>query len=187
VPKSDRTIGWRREREGFTVFLTGLPGAGKTTIAVMLTEYLTMNGRPVTLLDGDIVRAHYSTELGFSKKHRDANIRRIGFAASEIVKHGGVSVCAAIAPYDQARKQVREMVENYGKFVLVYVSTPLAVCEQRDCKGLYARARAGLITQFTGISDPYEEPTDAEISIDTTSKTPEEGVSGIASFLSIEL
>ncbi len=164
-----------RSRQGFTVFFTGLSGAGKSTIAnVLRVRLLEMGGRPVTLLDGDIVRRHLSSELGFSKEHRDINIRRIGFVASEITKNGGIAICAPIAPYDAVRKEVRRMIEPLGGFVLVYVATPLPVCERRDRKGLYAKARAGLITGFTGIDDPYEPPDDADVVIDTTDVTPDE-------------
>jgi sulfate adenylyltransferase len=165
-----------RSQQGFTVFFTGLSGAGKSTIAkVLLTKLMEMGGRPITLLDGDIVRKNLSSELGFSKEHRDINIRRIGFVASEISKNGGIALCAPIAPYDATRKAIREMIETKrGGVVLVHVATPLEICEQRDRKGLYAKARAGLIEQFTGISDPYEEPEDAEIVLDTTTMTPEE-------------
>jgi sulfate adenylyltransferase len=166
-----------RHRQGFTVFFTGLSGAGKSTIAnALMIKLLEMGGRPVTLLDGDIVRKHLSSELGFSKEHRDINIRRSGFVASEITKNGGIAICAPIAPYDQTRKEVRQMIEAVGGFVLVYVATPLTVCEERDRKGLYARARAGLIPQFTGISDPYETPSDADVVLDTSELTPEEAV-----------
>ena len=133
-----------------------------------------MGGRPVTLLDGDLVRKHLSSELGFSKEHRDLNIQRIGFVAAEITKHGGIAICAPIAPYDGVRQIVRSGIQSGGGFILVHVSTPLEVCEQRDLKGLYAKARAGIIKEFTGISDPYEEPIDAELVIDTTDITPEE-------------
>jgi len=164
-----------RHRQGFAVFLTGLSGAGKSTIAnALMVKVLEMGGRPITLLDGDLVRKHLSSELGFSKEHRDINIRRIGFVASEITKNGGIAVCAPIAPYDSVRKEVRAMVEAGGGFILVHVATPLDVCEQRDRKGLYAKARAGIIKEFTGISDPYEEPTDADLVIDTTGVSPEE-------------
>ncbi len=164
-----------RHRQGFTVFLTGLSGAGKSTIAnALMVKLLEMGGRPVTLLDGDLVRKHLSSELGFSKEHRDINIRRIGFVASEITKNGGIAVCAPIAPYDAVRREVRSMVEAGGGFILVHVATPLDVCEERDRKGLYAKARAGIIKEFTGISDPYEEPTDAELVIDTSDLSPEE-------------
>ncbi len=164
-----------RHRQGFTVFFTGLSGAGKSTIAnVLRVKLLEMGGRPITLLDGDIVRKHLSSELGFSKEHRDINIRRIGFVASEITKNGGVAICAPIAPYDIVRKEVRAMIQPFGGFLLVHISTPLAICESRDRKGLYAKARAGLIQQFTGVNDPYEAPRDAEVVLDTTDLTPEE-------------
>ena len=141
---------------------------------MLLVKFLEMGGRPVTLLDGDLVRKHLSSELGFSKEHRDINIRRIGYVASEITKNGGIAVCAPIAPYDAVRKDVRSLVQPLGGFVLVHVATPLEVCEQRDRKGLYAKARAGIIKGFTGISDPYEEPDDADPAIDTTRLTAEE-------------
>ncbi len=164
-----------RHKQGFTVFFSGLSGAGKSTIAnVLMVKLLEMGGRPVTLLDGDIVRKNLSSELGFSKEHRDLNIRRIGFVASEITKNGGIAVCAPIAPYESVRRDVRQMIEPGGGFILVHVATPLEVCEGRDRKGLYAKARSGQIQQFTGISDPYEEPQDAEVVIDTTELTPEE-------------
>ncbi len=169
-----------RHHQGFTVFFTGLSGSGKSTIAnVLLVKFLEMGGRPVTLLDGDLVRKHLSSELGFSKEHRDINIRRIGFVASEITKNGGIAICAPIAPYDSIRKEVRAAVEGGGGFVLVHVETPLEVCEQRDRKGLYAKAREGIIQEFTGISDPYEAPEDAEVVIDTTDMTPEEAAQEI--------
>jgi sulfate adenylyltransferase len=164
-----------RKKQGFTVFFTGLSGSGKSTIAnALMVKLLEMGGRPVTLLDGDIVRKHLSSELGFSKEHRDLNIQRIGFVASEITKNGGIAICAPIAPYAAVRKEVREMIEPLGGYALIHVSTPLEVCEERDRKGLYAKARAGIIKEFTGISDPYEEPEDAELAIDTTGITPEE-------------
>jgi sulfate adenylyltransferase len=174
-----------RHRQGFTVFFTGLSGSGKSTIAnVLRVKFLEMGGRPVTLLDGDIVRKHLSSELGFSREHRDINIRRIGFVASEITKNGGIAICAPIAPYDAIRKEVRGMIQPHGGFILVHVSTPLEVCESRDRKGLYAKARAGLVKQFTGISDPYEPPADGEVVIDTTHLTPEEAAQEI--FLHLE-
>ncbi len=164
-----------RDRQGFTVFFTGLSGSGKSTIAnVLRVKLLEMGGRPVTLLDGDIVRKHLSSELGFSREHRDINIRRIGFVASEITKNGGIALCAPIAPYDQVRKEVRAMIEPHGGFILVHLSTSLEVCESRDRKGLYAKARAGLVKQFTGISDPYEIPGDADVVADTKEFSPEE-------------
>jgi sulfate adenylyltransferase len=162
-----------RAQQGFTVFCSGLPSAGKSTVAqVLMIRLLEIGGRPVTLLDGDIVRTHLSSELGFSRHDRDLNITRIGFVASEITKNGGVAICAPIAPYDRVRKQVRSMIAPKGGFVLVHVATPLATCEQRDRKGLYAKARAGLIDEFTGISDPYEPPQDAEVVVDTASQSP---------------
>ncbi len=173
-----------RHKMGFTLFFTGLSGAGKSTIAnVLRIKFLEMGGRPVTLLDGDIVRKHLSSELGFSKEHRDINIRRIGYVASEITKNGGIAICAPIAPYDKLRQEVREMIEPRGGFVLVHVATPLAICETRDRKGMYAKARAGLIKEFTGISDPYEEPADADMAIDTSDATPEEAAQEIVLFL----
>ena len=174
-----------REQQGFTVFFTGLPSSGKSTLAnVLLSKLMELSGRPVTLLDGDIVRKHLSSELGFSKEHRDLNIKRIGFVASEITKHRGIAVCAPIAPYAATRREVREMVGAYGGFIEVYVSTPIEVCEQRDRKGLYAKARAGLITGFTGVDDPYEPPEDAEVVVDTTDVEPEEAVDAILRELS---
>ena len=162
-----------RSEAGFTVFLTGLSGAGKSTIArVLQVKLLELGGRPVTLLDGDLVRQELSSELGFSKEHRDLNVRRIGFVASEITRNGGIALCAPIAPYDTVRREVRERIAPLGGFVLVWVSTSLSVCEERDAKGLYARARAGLIPAFTGISDPYEPPADAEVVVDAGSLTP---------------
>jgi sulfate adenylyltransferase len=169
-----------RHQQGFTVFFTGLSGSGKSTIAnVLLVKLLEMGGRPVTLLDGDVVRKHLSSELGFSKEHRDINIRRIGFVASEITKNGGIALCAPIAPYDATRKDVRSMIEAGGGFILVHVATSLEECEARDRKGFYAKARAGIIKEFTGISDPYEEPADAELVIDTKDLTPEEAAQEI--------
>jgi sulfate adenylyltransferase len=162
------------------VFFTGLSGSGKSTIAnVLLVKFLEMGGRPVTLLDGDLVRKNLSSELGFSKEHRDINIRRIGYVASEITKNGGIALCAPIAPYDTTRKDVRAAIAPHGGFLLVHVATPLEVCEQRDRKGLYAKARAGIVKEFTGISDPYEEPADADMTIDTTDVTPEEAAQEI--------
>jgi sulfate adenylyltransferase len=169
-----------RDKQGFTVFFTGLPSSGKSTLAnVLMVKLLEMGGRPVTLLDGDLVRKHLSSELGFSKEHRDINIRRIGFVASEITKNGGIALCAPIAPYDRIRKEVCDMISPLGGYILVHVATPLQVCEQRDRKGLYAKARAGIIKEFTGISDPYEEPDDAQLKIDTTDMTAEECIQDV--------
>jgi sulfate adenylyltransferase len=169
--------------KGFTVFFTGLSGAGKSTTANALVEQLQDAGRSVTLLDGDAVRKHLSRELGFSKEHRDLNIHRIGFVAAEITRHGGACICANIAPYDAARRQARAMVETHGGFVLVHVATPISVCESRDSKGLYAKARAGLLPEFTGVSDPYEAPADAEVTIDTSTTSLAEAVERIRRFL----
>ena len=170
-----------RSGQGFTVFFTGLSGSGKSTIAnVLLVKLLERGGRNVTLLDGDLVRKNLSSELGFSKEHRDINIRRIGWVAAEIAKNGGIAVCAPIAPYDETRKAVRDMVESAGGgFALVHVATSLEVCESRDRKGLYAKARAGELKEFTGISDPYEEPEDAEIVIDTGVLSAEESADAV--------
>ena len=169
-----------RHQQGFTVFFTGLSGSGKSTIAnVLLVKLLEMGGRPVTLLDGDLVRKNLSSELGFSKEHRDLNIKRIGYVASEITKNGGVAICAPIAPYDSVRKDVRSMIQPTGGFLLVHVATSIEVCEERDRKGLYAKARAGIIKEFTGISDPYEEPADADLTIDTAQYTAEEAAQQI--------
>ncbi|MFO7859069.1 MAG: bifunctional sulfate adenylyltransferase/adenylylsulfate kinase [Ectothiorhodospiraceae bacterium] len=164
-----------KKQQGFTVFFTGLSGSGKSTVANVLVAKLMEHGtRPVTLLDGDLVRKHLSSELGFSKEHREINIRRIGFVASEITKNGGVAICAPIAPYRATRREVREMVSQGGGFIEVYVATPLSVCEQRDRKGLYAKARSGQITQFTGIDDPYEEPENPEVVVDTSKYSADE-------------
>jgi sulfate adenylyltransferase len=164
-------------RTGLTVLLSGLSGSGKSTVARGLAVRLVAKeSRSVSLLDGDVVRHHLSKGLGFSRPDRITNVLRIGFVASEISKAGGIAVCCPIAPYDVTRKQVRAMVEEHGAFVLVHVATPLAECERRDRKGLYAKARAGEIPEFTGISDPYEPPTDADVVIDTTGRTVDECV-----------
>ena len=174
-----------RHKQGVTIFFTGLSGSGKSTIAnVLLTKFLEAGGRPVTLLDGDLVRKNLSSELGFSKEHRDINIRRIGYVASEITKNGGIAICAPIAPYDATRKHVRQLIEPYGGFILVHIATSVEVCEQRDRKGLYAKARAGILKEFTGISDPYEVPADAEVVINTGELSPEEAAQEI--FLHLE-
>ena len=166
-----------RDHQGFTVFFTGLSGSGKSTVARALTvRLMEMGGRRVSLLDGDIVRKHLSSELGFSKAHRDINIRRIGFVASEITKHGGTAICAPIAPYRQTRRDVRAMIEHWGGFIEVHIATSVEVCEQRDRKGLYAKARAGLIPEFTGVSDPYETPENPELAIDTAKYSVDEAV-----------
>ena len=170
--------------QGITLFFTGLSGSGKSTLAkIMYGKFIEEGRRSVTLLDGDIVRHHLSSELGFSKAHRDINVRRIGFVASEITKNRGVAICAPIAPYAGTRRDVREMVEAHGAMVEIYVCTPLEVCEARDRKGLYARARRGIIPEFTGISDPYEVPEHPEITIDTTDLTPMQAAQEIFLYL----
>ncbi len=174
-----------RSRCGLTLFFTGLSGSGKSTLAkILYAKFIEAGGRPVTLLDGDVVRKNLSSELGFSKAHRDLNIRRIGFVASEITKNGGIAICAPIAPYTATRRAVREMVEEYGAFIEIHVATSLEVCEARDRKGLYAKARKGLIPEFTGISDPYEAPEHPDIRIDTSDLTPAQAAQEIVLFLS---
>ncbi len=171
-----------RHQQGFCVWFTGLPCAGKSSIAEVLTELLAERGRQVTLLDGDVVRTHLSKGLGFSKEDRDTNIRRVGFVASEIVRHQGVVICAAVSPYRAARNEVRNMVGK-DRFILVFVDTPLEVCKQRDVKGLYARAGRGEIKGFTGVDDPYEVPVDPEIVLRTTDSSPEENARCIIRYL----
>jgi len=176
-----------RSQQGFTLFFTGLSGAGKSTVAqAMLAKLLELGGRPVTLLDGDVVRKNLSSELGFSREHRDLNVQRIGFVASEITKNRGIAICAPIAPYASVRKQVRSTVSRYGGFIEVHVATPLEVCEGRDRKGLYAKARAGLIKGFTGIDDPYEVPENPEIRLDTTALSIEEAAQQVFLYLEKE-
>jgi sulfate adenylyltransferase len=182
-PDTDPGGGRPAPSGGATVLLTGLSGSGKSTIAGRLLVRLLATGRTASLLDGDVVRTHLSKGLGFSKEDRDTNVRRIGFVAAEITKHGGVAIAAPIAPYDGTRKAVRAMVERYGAFVLVHVATPLEVCEQRDRKGLYAKARAGEIPEFTGVSDPYEEPRDADLVIDTASTSADDAAELIVEHL----
>ena len=173
-----------RHKQGFTIFCTGLSGAGKSTIArVLYARFLETGFRPVTLLDGDIVRHNLSSELGFSKEHRDINVRRIGFVAGEITKNRGIAICAPIAPYRDTRRQIRKTIEKYGGFIEVYVDTPLKICEKRDRKGLYAKARAGLVKGFTGVNDPYETPESAEVIIDTTDMTPDEAAQEVLLYL----
>jgi sulfate adenylyltransferase len=171
-----------RHRQGACIWFTGLSGSGKSTTAEILTSLLLERGRQVTLLDGDVVRTHLSKGLGFSPEDRDTNILRIGFVASEISRHGGTVICAAISPYRATRNAVRQMVGN-DHFIEVYMDTPIEVCEQRDVKGLYARARRGQITGFTGVDDPYEEPLTAEIILKTVGISPSENAQAIIRYL----
>jgi sulfate adenylyltransferase len=173
-----------RHKQGFTLFLTGLSGAGKSTLAkVLRKKFLEMRDRPVTLLDGDIVRRNLSSELDFSREHRELNVRRIGFVASEITKNGGIAICAPIAPFEDSRQYNRELISRYGGYVEVYLSTPLDVCENRDRKGLYAKARQGIIKGVTGIDDPYQSPVNPEIIVDTSTLSPAEGAQMVLLFL----
>jgi sulfate adenylyltransferase len=171
-----------REKQGFCIWFTGLSGSGKTTTAEILTSLLMEHGRQVTVLDGDVVRTHLSKGLGFSKEDRDTNILRIGFVASEIVRHNGIAICAAVSPYRAARNENRKMVGE-GRFIETFVDTPIEVCEQRDIKGMYARARRGEIKGFTGVDDPYEPPANPEITLDTVDFTPEENAHKIMAYL----
>jgi sulfate adenylyltransferase len=171
-----------RHRQGVCIWFTGLSGAGKSTTADVLTTLLLEHGRQVTVLDGDVVRTHLSHGLGFSKEDRDVNIRRIGFVAAELVRHGGMVLCAAVSPYRSTRNDVRSMV-GHDQFVEVFVDTPIEVCEERDVKGMYAKARRGEIKNFTGIDDPYERPENPELSIDTTSHSPEENARRVIEYL----
>lgn len=171
-----------KNKQGFTVFLTGLPSSGKSTLANALSLKLReLTDRPITLLDGDVIRTHLSKGLGFSQEDREANITRVGYVASEITRHGGIVICALVSPFSRARKIVREMISEAGGFIETYVATPLEVCEQRDRKGMYKKAREGVIRQFTGISDPYEEPEAAEITINTVDLQPADIVDNIIS------
>ncbi|MFK5951132.1 MAG: bifunctional sulfate adenylyltransferase/adenylylsulfate kinase [Methylococcales bacterium] len=173
-----------RKQKGLTLFFTGLSGSGKSTLAKLIyAKFIEQGDRPVTLLDGDVVRQNLSSELTFSKEHRDINVRRIGYVASEITKNRGVAICAPIAPYEKTREAVRDGIEEHGAFIEIHVATPLETCESRDRKGMYAKARKGIIKQFTGISDPYEEPVNPEIKIDTTGTTPVECAQKIMLYL----
>jgi sulfate adenylyltransferase len=173
-----------RRKQGVTLFFTGLSGSGKSTLAkILYAKFIEAGGRPVTLLDGDIVRQNLSSELGFSKEHRDLNIRRIGFVANEITKNGGIAICAPIAPYAATRRMIRELIEQHGVFIEIHVATPLEVCESRDRKGLYAKARKGSIPEFTGVSAPYELPEKPEIRIDTSGLEPKQAAEVVLTYL----
>ena len=176
---------WRppRATRGLVLMFTGLSGSGKSTLARAVCEHVRSAGRTVSLLDGDVVRTMLSAGLGFDRESRERNVERIGFVAAEVARHGGVAVCAPIAPYAVSRARVRAMAREHGDFVLVHVSTPIEECERRDLKGLYAKARAGLIAEFTGVSDPYETPTDADLSVDTSQLSVDEATSTVLTFL----
>jgi sulfate adenylyltransferase len=172
------------DKNGMVLFFTGLSGSGKSTLASALTDYFEAGGVKVTLLDGDVIRTHLSSELGFIRAHRSINVRRASYVASEIARHGGICICAMIAPYEEDRIEARGMVEQKGgRFVEIAVSTPIEVCESRDPKQLYVRARAGEILEFTGVSDPYEFPSNPEITIDTSTISVDEGLGKILAYL----
>lgn len=174
-------------RQGFSLFFTGLSGSGKSTLAqAVLARLLETGSRPVTVLDGDEVRRHLSKGLGFSRDDRNTNITRIGYVASEVVRHGGVAICAPIAPYAVSRDEARELVQAHGRFVEIHVSTPLEVCEARDRKGLYAAARAGKIKGFTGIDDPYEIPHQPDLRLDTSQLSVSEAADKVIDWLSAQ-
>ena len=171
-----------RHRQGACIWFTGLSGSGKSTTADVLTVLAMEHGRQVTVLDGDVVRTHLSKGLGFSKEDRDANILRIGYVAAEIVRHGGLVICAAVSPYKSTRSDVRRMVGS-DRFIEVFVDTPLSVCEDRDVKGMYAKARRGEIKDFTGIDDPYESPESPELRIDTSMLDPKDAIENVMKYL----
>ena len=173
-----------RSKQGFTLFFTGFSGSGKSTIAKAVSiKLMELQDRSITILDGDIIRNHLTSELGFSKEHRSLNVRRVGFVAGEITKNKGVAICAMIAPYQDDRQYIRNLISSTGNYIEIYVSTPIDACESRDTKGLYAMAREGKLTGFTGINDPYEEPVNPEITIDTTLYSVEEAVELILNYL----
>lgn len=173
----------KEKRQGVVVFFTGLSGAGKSTIAQILSRLLEKQGRNVTLLDGDMVRQYLSNELGYSREDRNTNVKRIGFVAGEIAKHGGIAICAAIAPYAEARDDNRARIERLGTYFEIFIKTPIDICEERDVKGHYKQARAGLLKNFTGIDDPYEEPKSADLVIETTKMSSEEAAEKVYQML----
>jgi len=174
----------KKPYRGLTIFFTGLSGSGKSTIAkIVVARLAERTAQPITLFDGDIVRRRFSADLGFSKADRDTNIRRIGAAAAEITAAGGITVCCAIAPYEETRRAVREMIEAHGAMIEVHVDTPLDVCERRDPKGLYKKARRGLIEHFTGVDDPYEDPVDPELRVHTVQETPSQSADSVLTFI----
>jgi sulfate adenylyltransferase len=173
-----------RHEQGLTIFLTGLSGAGKSTLArILYVKFMEMRDRPVTLLDGDIVRRNLSSELNYSREHREINVRRIGFVASEITKNRGIAICAPIAPYEESRRHNRELIEQYGGYIEVYLNTPLSVCENRDRKGIYAKAKQGIMKGVTGIDDPYIPPSNPEITLNTSEFTPVEAAQQVLLYL----
>lgn len=173
-----------RSKQGFTLFFTGLSGAGKSTLAKAVgVKLMELQDRPLTILDGDIIRTHLSSELGFSKEHRSINVRRVGYVASEITKNKGIAICAMVSPYEQDRNFNRELINSVGNFIEIYVSTPLDICEIRDTKGLYSLAKEGKFTGLTGVDDPYEEPKKPEINIDTSQYSVSEAVELILDYL----
>lgn len=174
--------------EGVVIFFTGLSGSGKTTLAESLYAYLRENqDRGITFLDGDIIRQNLSKELGFSREDREANVKRIGFVASEIARHGGIVICCAIAPYESSRSSNHELISTHSNFVEVHHSTPLEVCMERDAKGLYAKVKQGIIKNFTGVDDPYEIPNNPEITIDTSKNTPQQSLEEMLRYLKQKL
>jgi sulfate adenylyltransferase len=184
VIKHLRKVYPSRSKQGITLFFTGLSGSGKSTLAkIMHAKFIEEGHRPVTLLDGDVVRHNLSSELGFSHEHRNINVRRIGFVASEITKNGGIAICAPIAPYADIRREVRSLIEQHGAFIEIHVATSLEVCESRDRKGLYAKAREGIIPEFTGISDPYDIPEHPELRLNTADLTPMQAAQEIFLYL----
>ena len=173
-----------KRKAGLTILITGLPASGKSTLARALYKVLSSAAPgPVVLLDGDVVRKHLSSDLGFSREDRETNLRRVGLAARRVAEKGGIAICSFIAPYERSRREFRQLISRYGAYLEVYLSTPLEVCQRRDPKGLYARARRGYIKNFTGVDDPYEVPRNPEITIDTANMNPEEAVRKILAYL----